>query len=245
LSLTQGNLRRVVNLEETRVNMMNSERIIGEPAYNYVNCDTMSKEIKEQERRDKERTGAGAIRIRYRTKNQIDEEKEDLEIAGQIDAAKDLHDLTTLLREGKMKEFYGLANKFMRIKRSNPVVTKVKRNCDNGDVEVFEERAHVEKAISDYFTDIYRRPEHMVPGGDDNPDEDEEMNNTMTTFTLDDVVAATKCSNFNKGLGPDCFDGNMLKSSVDLNDKVMLEITDALNDMRIPEYLRVGRLVPL
>jgi hypothetical protein len=37
----------------------------------------------------------------------------------------------------------------------------------------------------------------------------------------------------------------MLKSSVELNDKVMLEITDALNDMRIPEYLRVGRLVPL
>ena len=82
MSLTQGNLRRVVNLEETRVNMMNSERIIGEPAYNYVNRDTMSKEIKEQGRRDKERTGAGAIRIRYRTKNQIDEEKEDLEIAG-------------------------------------------------------------------------------------------------------------------------------------------------------------------
>jgi hypothetical protein len=32
---------------------------------------------------------------------------------------------------------------------------------------------------------------------------------------------------------------------VELNDKVMLEITDALNDMRIHEYLRVGRLVPL
>jgi hypothetical protein len=117
---------------------MNSERIIDEPAFNYVNHDTMSKEIKEQERRDKERTGAGAIRIRYRTKNQVDEEKEDLEIAGQIDAAKDLHDLTTLLREGRMKEFYGLATKFMRIKRSNPVVTKVKRNNDNGDMEVFE-----------------------------------------------------------------------------------------------------------
>jgi hypothetical protein len=191
--------------------MMNSERIIDEPAYNYVNHDTMSKEVKEQERRDKERTGAGAIRIRYRTKNQVDEEKEDLEIAGQIDAAKDLHDLTTLLREGKMKEFYGLANRFMRIKRSNPVVTKVKRSCDNGEVEVFEERVHVEKAISDYFTDIYRRPEHMAPGGDDNIEEDEEMINTTTTFTMDDVIAATKCSNFNKGLGPDCFDGNMLK----------------------------------
>ena len=211
MSLTQGNLRRVVNLEGTRVNMMNSERIIDEPAYNYVNHDTMSKEVKEQERRDKARTGAGAIRIRYRTKNQIIEEKEDLEIAGQIDAAKDLHDLTTLLREGKMKEFYGLTNRFMRIKRSNPVVTKVKRSCDNGEVEVFEERVHVEKAISDYFTDIYRRPEHMVPGGDDNIEEDEEMINTVTTFTIGDVIAATKCSNFNKGLGPDCFDGNMLK----------------------------------
>ena len=39
---------------------------------------------------------------------------------------------------------------------------------DNGEMEVFEERVHVKKAISDYFTDIYKRPEHMVPGSDDN-----------------------------------------------------------------------------
>jgi hypothetical protein len=61
-----------------------------------------------------------------------------------------------------MKEFYALANKVMRIKRSNPVVTKVKRISDNGDVEIFEEKTQVEKAISDYFTDIYKRPEHMM-----------------------------------------------------------------------------------
>ena len=66
------------------------------------------------------------MHIRYRTKHQIEEEKEELEIAGQIDAAKDLNDLSTLLKEGRMKEFYALANKVMRIKRSNPVVTKVK-----------------------------------------------------------------------------------------------------------------------
>jgi hypothetical protein len=71
------------------------------------------------------------------------------------------------------------------------------------------------------------------------------MINIMTTFTKDDVITATKCSNFNKGLGPDCFDGNMLRSNVELHDKVMTEIIDALNDMRIPEYLRIGRLVPL
>ena len=38
-----------------------------------------------------------------------------------------------------MKEFYELANRYMRIKRSNPVVTKVKRSSDGGDVEIFEE----------------------------------------------------------------------------------------------------------
>ena len=64
-------------------------------------------------------------------------------------------------------------------------------------------------------------------------------------FDTDDVVSAAKCSNFNKGLGPDCFDGNTLKSSSDLNDRLMVEITDALNTANLPEYLKVGRLVPL
>jgi hypothetical protein len=155
-------LRRLINLEETRLNMMASERVIDEPAYHYFNNETMMKEVEEWVRRDKERTGPGAVRIRYRTKNQIEEEKEELEIAGQIDPAKDLHDLSTLLKEGRMKEFYALANKVMRIKRSNPVVTKVKRISDSGDVEIFEEKTQVEKAISNYFADIYKRPEHMM-----------------------------------------------------------------------------------
>ena len=204
----------------------------------------MSKEISEWVRREKERTGAGVVRIRYRTKNQIQEEKQELEIAGLIDAAKDLHDLKTLLREGRMKEFYETANRYMRIKRSNPVVTKIKRSSDGGEVEIFEERIHVEKAISDYFSDIYRRPEHMAPDTG-NDMEDEEMINTNSLFTVEDVVAATKCSNFNKGLGPDCFDGNMLKSSAELKEKIMAEVTDALNTIRIPEYSRIGRFVPL
>jgi hypothetical protein len=84
----------------------------------------------------------------------------------------------------------------------------------------------------------------MVAENDD-ADMDDESINTVSLFTVDDVADATKCSNFNKGLGPDCFDGNMLKSSADLNDKMMAEITDALNNMNVPEYLRVGRLVPL
>jgi hypothetical protein len=30
------------------------------------------------------------------------------------------------------------------------------------------------------------------------------------TFKLSDIMSAIKRSNFNKGLGPDCFDGNIL-----------------------------------
>ena len=47
-----------------------------------------------------------------------------------------------------MKQFYEVANRYMRIKRSNPVVTKIKRSR-GGEEEIFEERKHVEKAISD------------------------------------------------------------------------------------------------
>ena len=69
--------------------------------------------------------------------------------------------------------------------------------------------------------------------------------NKVSQFTRDEVVDAMRSSNFNKGLGPDCFDGNVLRSNRQLSEKVMAEITDALNNAIIPEYLRVGRLVPL
>ena len=64
-------------------------------------------------------------------------------------------------------------------------------------------------------------------------------------FTADEVRDAAKSSNFNKGLGPDCFDGNLLRNNSQLESKVVDEITFALNNACIPEYLRVGRLVPL
>ncbi len=39
-----------------------------------------------------------------------------------------------------MKEFYQVENKVLRIKRNNPVVTTVKRESENGDPEIFEDR---------------------------------------------------------------------------------------------------------
>ena len=55
--------------------------------------------------------------------------------------------------------------------------------------------------------------------------EDEEMKGDISSpeimnidtsseiFRLTDISEAVKCSNFNKGLGPDCFDGNILKAN--------------------------------
>ena len=45
--------------------------------------------------------------------------------------------------------------------------------------------------------------------------EDEEMqidtgSESVSLFSREEVKEAIKSSNFNKGLGPDCFDGNML-----------------------------------
>ena len=57
-----------------------------------------------------------------------------------------------------------------------------------------------------------------VPQDDEMADE---SINTSAIFSLDDIRLATKQSNFNKGLGPDCFDGNLLTKNVLLGDKMM------------------------
>ena len=51
----------------------------------------------------------------------------------------------------------------------------------------------------------------------------------MPLFSTEDIINAAKVSNFNKGLGPDCFDGNILKNNEVLKKKVVYEIADAMN----------------
>ena len=140
-----------------------------------------------------------------------------------------------------MKEFYAKANSLLKIKRSNPVVTKVQREDENGDTQIFEDKTLVEGEIANYFSGIYKRPDYRrqeFRSIDFNVEDDDDMridtNSSMSVspFTKEEVCEASKSSNFKKGMGPDCFDGNMLKLGVRLNDKVMLEIIDALNDMR-------------
>jgi len=64
-------------------------------------------------------------------------------------------------------------------------------------------------------------------------------------FSSEDIDNAIKDSNFNKGLGPDYFDGNLIKNNETLRVKINFEIANALNMRVIPEHLKSGRLVPL
>ena len=153
-----------------------------------------------------------------------------------------------------MKEFYQKANSLLKIKRSNPVVTKVQCDDEQGDTQVYEERSAVDMTMAKYFTDIYKRPDYrreQFRCEDFNVDDGEQMvidtssRVSVSQFTKEEIAAAAKCSNFNKGLGPDCFDGTILCNKKQLESKIIDEITHSLNNAAIPEYLRVGRLVPL
>jgi len=124
-----------------------------------------------------------------------------------------------------MKEFYKKANSLLKIKRSNPVVTKVMREDELGEAQVFEEKSSVENVIAQYFNDIYKRPDYRrrhFRSDNFNVDDDEVMrintsnSNNVSPFTQEEVLLAVKSSNYNKGLGPDCFDGNVLKNNPQL-----------------------------
>ena len=56
-------------------------------------------------------------------------------------------------------------------------------------------------------------------------------------FRLTDITDAIQACNFNKGLGPDCFDGNVIQADEVLGQKIAYEILDALNFKDISQYL--------
>ena len=146
-----------------------------------------------------------------------------------------------------MKEFYATAEKVLRVESGNPVVKSVIK-----DEQLISEKDQVEQAIADYFQEVY--------GGEDRPMEadtdlalwerlEAAADASLGLFTDSDVVEAIKASNFNKGLGPDGFDGSILKpgdTSHPPTQALSAQILGLLNKpMSIPKYLYEGRLVPL
>ena len=108
-----------------------------------------------------------------------------------------------------MKAFYATAEKVLQIKCGNPVVSSVIK-----DEQLISERDQVDAAIADYFQEVYRDEERQA---------DSEASMAMLTsleavaemalgmFSMQDVTEAMRASNFNKGLGPDGFDGTILR----------------------------------
>jgi hypothetical protein len=47
------------------------------------------------------------------------------------------------------------------LRRPNPVVTKIQRVDEQGEVAVYNDKLIEEEQIAKYFTEIYRRPQHM------------------------------------------------------------------------------------
>ena len=64
-------------------------------------------------------------------------------------------------------------------------------------------------------------------------------------FNQNDIHEAIKNTNFDKGLGPDGFDGHILLQNADLRDKITGEHTNILNDGQLPGYLLEANIVAL
>ena len=130
----------------------------------------------------------------------------------------------------------------------NPVVRSVIK-----DEQLISEKDQVEQAIAEYFQEVYGGGEDLQMNADESLGMWESLENMAgpeeDMFTAGDVVEAIKASNFNKGLGPDGFDGSILKPgdpSHPPTQALSAQILGLLNKpMSIPKYLYEGRLVPL
>ncbi len=78
--------------------------------------------------------------MKYKSRQQSQFEEQELAIAAEFDEIRDVQELTRLKRENKLKEFYQLANKVLRIKRNHPVVSRVQKVNEHGELEVLDDK---------------------------------------------------------------------------------------------------------
>jgi len=131
-----------------------------------------------------------------------------------------------------LKTFFSTVNRLCSLKPSAPIVA----GLETDDGEIIYNRSVIEKQLADDF-----RTRQQLPGlGSFNL-----ANEERQLFTASDIATAVAGTNFDKGLGPDGFDGNVLSKSSELHDKVCADIAAALNRGGIPDFLKVGRMIAL
>ena len=80
---------------------------------------------------------------------------------------------------------------------------------------------------------IKAREKELVPTGtypQENTDASFYIMRPSTVFGNDDIIEAIRNTNFDKGLGPDGFDGHILLQNADLKSRITGELTKILND---------------
>jgi hypothetical protein len=131
-----------------------------------------------------------------------------------------------------LKTFFSTVNRLCALKPSAPIVAGLE--TDEG--EVIYNKSVIERQLANDF-----RERQQLPG----LSFFNLANVERSLFTMEDVAKAIKETNFDKGLGPDSFDGNVLLKSSELHDKVCADIAIALNIGSIPDHLKVGRMIAL
>ena len=77
-------LRKLINDEKTVERMLHSEFVIGYPAHHYFGAEEMTAELKLREEQHKKSLGKKKTPVRYRTRAQMEEEKEEIAIADEL-----------------------------------------------------------------------------------------------------------------------------------------------------------------
>ena len=113
----------------------------------------------------------------------------------------------------------------LRVKTSNPIV----RTLISDEIGPIVEQDEVEKAIAKYFEEVYAIG-GQNPADQEMDEVEEELKEQPSSdlFGPDDLEAAIRDCNFNKGLGPDGFDGNLLAKQTKDGVEVANPLADAL-----------------
>jgi hypothetical protein len=143
-----------------------------------------------------------------------------------------IRNLEASFKRHDLKTFFGDVNRLCTLKPSAPIVA----GLETTDGEVIYNRSFIEKQLADEF-----RARQQLPG----LSSFNVNNGERTLFTTEDVVRAIRETNFDKGLGPDSFDGNVLLKSPELHNKVCADVANALNRGMIPDHLKIGRMIAL
>ena len=184
----------------------------------------------------KPQVNKGMKTVRYSPSQKSNETPELLQLAGELHNHKILEELRNFFRANNLKAFYATAEKVLRVECGNPVVRSV-----IVEDQLISDRDQVDKAIAEYFQGVYGREDLEAETDGDLLmwERFQEAAGAMQgMFTMRDVEEAMKASNFNKGLGPDGFDGTILRPG-DMSHRLTQEISAKIlrllnNPMSIP-----------